>query len=181
MSAIESTLCRIACESDSESDSRSSCSLRGTTWIRRPLGLPLASIPWRLLDHQHDHRPSPWNQSCSSTPVVIHAYLAYSALSFCHRKSLKVVDLKDILTKAEVAIGKANKPDLIAKILASPQALKVYEQQFGSPSVQNASATPAPVSTKPASTVQVSSCCTCRGHYSHAVAKDYHRATSVSN
>ena len=67
------------------------------------------------------------------------------------------MDLKDILAKAEVAVqGKANKSDLIAKILASPGALKVYEQQHGSSAAGDASETPAPVSAKPASTVQVS-------------------------
>ena len=84
------------------------------------------------------------------------AYSAYALCDFC-RKSLKVVDLKDILAKAEVAIqGKANKPDLIAKILASPEALKVYEQQYGSATAENASESHGPVSTKPASTAQVS-------------------------
>ncbi|RPD78245.1 hypothetical protein L226DRAFT_531594 [Lentinus tigrinus ALCF2SS1-7] len=47
-------------------------------------------------------------------------------------KALKVVDLKDILSKANVAItGKANKQDLIAKILASPDAVDVYNQIHG--------------------------------------------------
>ncbi|KZS98555.1 hypothetical protein SISNIDRAFT_481279 [Sistotremastrum niveocremeum HHB9708] len=41
-------------------------------------------------------------------------------------KTLKVVDLKQILTKANVTVGaKANKADLVAKILASPEALRV--------------------------------------------------------
>lgn len=43
------------------------------------------------------------------------------------RKALKVVDLRNILSKAEVsAPQKANKQDLITKILASEQALKAY-------------------------------------------------------
>ncbi|PSS37883.1 hypothetical protein PHLCEN_2v351 [Hermanssonia centrifuga] len=45
-------------------------------------------------------------------------------------KALKVVDLKDILARAQVSItSKANKSDLIAKILASPAALNVYKEQ----------------------------------------------------
>ena len=44
-------------------------------------------------------------------------------------KSLKVVDLKDILNKAAVAVpAKANKQDLIARILASPAAIQVYNK-----------------------------------------------------
>lgn len=42
-------------------------------------------------------------------------------------KALKVVDLKDILAKAAVSVpAKANKQDLIARILASNPALDVY-------------------------------------------------------
>ncbi|KAI0686350.1 hypothetical protein BC835DRAFT_1420448 [Cytidiella melzeri] len=47
-------------------------------------------------------------------------------------KALKVVELKDILSKAQVTVvGKANKADLIAKILASPNALATLEEQAG--------------------------------------------------
>lgn len=79
-----------------------------------------------------------------------------------NRKALKVVDLKEILAKAQVSVtGKANKSDLIAKILASPEALKVYEEQHGSPATQNASETAPPASAataKPASSAAVSPC-----------------------
>ncbi|KAF7967704.1 hypothetical protein HWV62_21632 [Athelia sp. TMB] len=45
-------------------------------------------------------------------------------------KSLKVVDLKDILAKASVAVpAKANKQDLIKLILGTPAALEVYARQ----------------------------------------------------
>ncbi len=46
-------------------------------------------------------------------------------VSVCaYRKALKVVELKDILSSVGIAIpARANKPDLIAKILASPEAL----------------------------------------------------------
>jgi hypothetical protein len=45
-------------------------------------------------------------------------------------KSLKVVDLKDILAKASVSVpAKANKQDLIARVLANPAALDVYNKQ----------------------------------------------------
>ncbi|KIM78964.1 hypothetical protein PILCRDRAFT_581165 [Piloderma croceum F 1598] len=45
-------------------------------------------------------------------------------------KSLKVIDLKDILAKASVSVpAKANKQDLIARVLASPAALDVYNKQ----------------------------------------------------
>ncbi|TFK94597.1 hypothetical protein K466DRAFT_579849 [Polyporus arcularius HHB13444] len=63
-------------------------------------------------------------------------------------KSLKVVDLKDILAKANVAItGKANKQDLIAKILASPEAVDVYNKSHGpTPPLTSQSASAAPES-----------------------------------
>ena len=51
--------------------------------------------------------------------------------------------------------GKANKPDLIAKILASPEAVKVYEEQYGSPVNKDASGASAPAATKPASSAAV--------------------------
>jgi len=58
-------------------------------------------------------------------------------------KSLKVVDLKDILSKASVSVpAKANKQDLIARILASPAALDVYNRLQN----PNASTSAAPVS-----------------------------------
>ncbi|KAI0087927.1 hypothetical protein BDY19DRAFT_199631 [Irpex rosettiformis] len=60
------------------------------------------------------------------------------------RKALKVVELKEILSKAQVTLtGKANKADIIAKILASPEAL----------AVAGGSSDPAPAeSTAPAAT-----------------------------
>lgn len=83
--------------------------------------------------------------------------LSSHATSTLPRKALKVVDLKEILSKAQVAVtGKTNKPDLIAKILASPEALKVYEEQYGSPAAKDASEAAAPASTKPASSAAVS-------------------------
>lgn len=43
-----------------------------------------------------------------------------------YSKALKVADLKEILTKSGTPIGsKANKADLIAKILATPAALEI--------------------------------------------------------
>ncbi|KAE9401564.1 hypothetical protein BT96DRAFT_817734 [Gymnopus androsaceus JB14] len=48
-------------------------------------------------------------------------------------KSLKVVDLKQILSKAGVsAPAKANKSDLISKILASQEAIDAYNAQYPS-------------------------------------------------
>ncbi|KAF9502019.1 hypothetical protein BDN71DRAFT_1438785 [Pleurotus eryngii] len=45
-------------------------------------------------------------------------------------KALKVVDLKDILTKSATAVpAKANKQELISRILASPAALAEYDKQ----------------------------------------------------
>ncbi|PIL34200.1 hypothetical protein GSI_03911 [Ganoderma sinense ZZ0214-1] len=59
-------------------------------------------------------------------------------------KALKVVDLKDILAKANVTVtGKANKQDLVAKILGAPQAIDVYHKIHGSApanAAENASA-----------------------------------------
>jgi SAP domain-containing ribonucleoprotein len=44
-------------------------------------------------------------------------------------KALKVVELKDILSKAAVSVpAKANKQDLIARILANPAAVSVYKK-----------------------------------------------------
>jgi len=59
-------------------------------------------------------------------------------------KSLKVVDLKDILAKAAVSVpAKANKQDLIARVLASPAALDVYNKLQN----PNASSSAAPTAT----------------------------------
>jgi len=56
-------------------------------------------------------------------------------------KALKVVELKDILTKAGTsAPAKANKTDLIARILATPAAIEVYNSQ-------NSAVAPLPVPT----------------------------------
>ncbi|TDL24324.1 hypothetical protein BD410DRAFT_786440 [Rickenella mellea] len=42
-------------------------------------------------------------------------------------KALKVVELREILTKANVEIpSRAHKPDLIAKIIASPKAIEIF-------------------------------------------------------
>ncbi|KAI0645400.1 hypothetical protein C8Q79DRAFT_691307 [Trametes meyenii] len=68
-----------------------------------------------------------WSRSLALLPPYHHPHPMEAKL-----KSLKVVDLKDILNKAGVAIpSKANKPDLIAKVLASPAAVDVYNQQHG--------------------------------------------------
>ncbi|KIJ49569.1 hypothetical protein M422DRAFT_27938 [Sphaerobolus stellatus SS14] len=46
-------------------------------------------------------------------------------------KTLKVAELREVLQKAAVAIpAKANKADLVAKILASPAALEAYKKQY---------------------------------------------------
>lgn len=56
--------------------------------------------------------------------------LVSTIMSEAKLKALKVVDLKDILAKASVsAPAKANKQELIARILASPAALAVYNKQ----------------------------------------------------
>lgn len=60
-----------------------------------------------------------------------------------------MVELKEILSKAQVSLtGKANKADLIAKILASPEALAVAEGPSNETSSVNAAPTaqPEPVS-----------------------------------
>ena len=61
---------------------------------------------------------------------------------------MKVVELKAILQEANVSIpAKANKPDLIAKIIETPEALEVFQATAGG----QPKASPAPVSTpKPA-------------------------------
>lgn len=49
-------------------------------------------------------------------------------------KALKVADLKEILTKSSTPIGsKANKADLIAKILATPAALELASGETAAP------------------------------------------------
>ncbi|KIM63753.1 hypothetical protein SCLCIDRAFT_1213914 [Scleroderma citrinum Foug A] len=59
-------------------------------------------------------------------------------------KALKVADLKDILVKASVPVAaRTNKQDLIAKILASPAAVKVYEQRHAPAGTASTAATPA--------------------------------------
>ncbi|KAH7905625.1 hypothetical protein BJ138DRAFT_1130381 [Hygrophoropsis aurantiaca] len=62
-------------------------------------------------------------------------------------KSLKVVELRDILIKASApAQAKANKQDLINKILATPTAIQIYHQQYPSPQSKKApSSAPAPL------------------------------------
>ncbi|KAL1743046.1 hypothetical protein HDZ31DRAFT_65375 [Schizophyllum fasciatum] len=53
-------------------------------------------------------------------------------------KSLKVADLRDLLTKAgEPAPSKANKPDLIARVSASQAALAAYRAKYEAPAVQD--------------------------------------------
>ncbi|KAL5523469.1 hypothetical protein ACEPAG_7642 [Sanghuangporus baumii] len=61
-------------------------------------------------------------------------------------KALKVVELKDLLTRAQIPIpAKANKPDLIAKIIDSPAALDVFDEIHGGGSVRPSGAnTPKP-------------------------------------
>lgn len=66
-----------------------------------------------------------WKQNCklivSFTP---------SLLTFCS-KSLKVADLRQLLTKAQVAVPqKANKQDLITRIIGSSAAVQVFNAQF---------------------------------------------------
>lgn len=57
-------------------------------------------------------------------------------------KTLKVVDLKDILAKASVSVpAKANKQDLIARILGSPAAIEVYNKQQNPNAVPSSSTT----------------------------------------
>ena len=64
---------------------------------------------------------------------------------------LKVVELKDLLTRAQIPIpARANKPDLIAKIIDSPAALNVFDELHGGGSVRPSGANtpiPAAVST----------------------------------
>lgn len=62
-------------------------------------------------------------------------------------RALKVVDLKNILARAQLALPpKANKPDLISKILDSQLALDVYEELHGSGNTPRPASTPQPPS-----------------------------------
>lgn len=91
----------------------------------------------------HHHSRS-WSPSCPCRPLRLPSPHAHPQ---SHRKSLKVVDLKDLLNKAGTPIpSKANKQDLINKILATPAAVDVYNQQHGG--------APAQTTSKPASKAQ---------------------------
>lgn len=64
------------------------------------------------------------------TPFL-HVCSALTSVTACS-KALKVVELKDILSKAHVAVpSKANKAELVAKLLASPDAISIVEGTFG--------------------------------------------------
>jgi SAP domain-containing ribonucleoprotein len=55
-------------------------------------------------------------------------------------KALKVVELKEILTKASIPVpAKANKQDLIAKILSNPNAVHVYNLLYAAKPAVNES------------------------------------------
>jgi hypothetical protein len=88
---------------------------------------PCDPLILRFLCHGCGSFTPQWNQSCKSNQYSIRLNLT---ASLTHSKSLKVVELKDILAKASVsAPAKANKQDLIARIIASAVALDVYKKQ----------------------------------------------------
>ena len=63
-----------------------------------------------------------------------------------YRKSLKVPDLKEVLTRAGESIpAKSTKPSLIAQILGSSSALSAYEEIHGGGASAPAVSTPTPV------------------------------------
>lgn len=69
-------------------------------------------------------------QTVSRNTCALNTILNFAS---SRRKALKVAELKDILSKAEVVVpGKANKADLIARIMASPEAISVFEGNSGS-------------------------------------------------
>lgn len=77
------------------------------------------------LSLQYHH--TQWNQSCKSPAISSTLPRSSSQTS---SKALKVVDLKDILTKSATTVpAKANKQELISRILASPAALAEYNNQ----------------------------------------------------
>lgn len=68
---------------------------------------------------QLDHLPR-WKAKCASFPLSSSS----SRVTAPRRKALKVAELRDALNKASVAFPpKANKTDLVAKVLASHDAL----------------------------------------------------------
>ena len=72
---------------------------------------------------------------------------------FC-RKTLKVPDLKEVLTRAgETIPAKSTKPSLIAQILGSSSALSAYEEVHGGGTTKAAGTTSAPA---PAANASVS-------------------------
>ena len=78
---------------------------------------------------------------------------------------MKVVELKDILQRANVTIpAKANKPDLISKIASTKAAIDVFESLHGSasggaptmkPAAPKHVVTPAPPQASPTTTANV--------------------------
>ena len=100
---------------------------------------------------QPPRRP-PWQkQSCQSQRV-----LCRQSTDTLPRKSLKVAELKEILIKSQIPLGKANKADLVQKILDSPAALQVYAELHPDPAAA-APVTAAPVhNAPPAAPKQVS-------------------------
>lgn len=59
------------------------------------------------------------------------------------RKTQRVADLRELLQKASVSIpAKANKADLIAKILASPAAIEVFNNPGSTATVAAAASKP---------------------------------------
>ena len=90
------------------------------TWARTTLLLSVSDSTFTLLH--------PWTPNCTpSNPFLSARPNSHNH----HSKSLKVADLKDLLVKAnEKVTGKANKADLIAKIIASPAAVDAYRKQY---------------------------------------------------
>lgn len=85
-----------------------------------------------------------WNPGCKSSSLSTLCVLTHRNI----RKSLKVLDLKDILKRASVTVPpQPNKAKLIAAILGAPAAVDVYNESYNPDGVtpqQDASSKPKP-------------------------------------
>ncbi|THH03844.1 hypothetical protein EW145_g5964 [Phellinidium pouzarii] len=118
-----------------------------TDQTARGIGSPSDNIvlhlPLRVLLSPYNLILFRWTQNC--TLLLEIPFREKEKIDLIGRRALKVVDLKDILTRANVSIpAKANKPDLIAKISSSPAALSVFNELQGGGAKASGASTPRP-------------------------------------
>lgn len=120
--------------------------LRGSKLVLGALKVELIGGVKQVIDAVlHDD----WLSSQVVSQPPLNKLSLYHALPPCHQpshahtltamntdadrlKTLKVVDLRQILTQAAIQIPtRANKADLVSKILSTPEALQVFNQLYG--------------------------------------------------